>query len=198
MALRNAYFALLALVALGRLVELSISRRHQRALDARSARRVDEPGFRWMVLLHTAILLGSGLEVWLLDRPFLPIVALPAFLIFSMANALRWWVIRTMAGHWNVRVIDSLALGLVRDGPFRLVRHPNYVAVFLELLALPLIHGAWWTATAGSLLHIAVLRRRIALEESVLLQNAAYREELGGKPRFVPRLTDFTKWLLTP
>jgi methyltransferase len=123
---------------------------------------------------------------------------LPALVIFVLANALRWWVIRTMAGHWNVRVVDSLELGLVREGPFRLVRHPNYAAVFLELLALPLIHGAWFTAVIGTFLHVVVLGRRIALEEGILLKNSAYREALGPKPRFVPRLADLAAWLQTP
>ena len=72
------------------------------------------------------------------------------------------------------------------DGPFRFVRHPNYVAVFVELAALPLVHGAWLTALAGSALHVLILRRRIALEEKVLLADAGYRAAMGPKPRFIP------------
>ncbi|HEY2405410.1 MAG TPA: isoprenylcysteine carboxylmethyltransferase family protein [Polyangiaceae bacterium] len=190
MALTHAYFVLLALVALGRLVELGISRRHQRALGQRSARMQKEPGFVWMVLLHVGILLGSGLEVGLLRRPLWPVLALAASLVFVGANALRWWVMRSMATHWNVRVMDSLSLGVVRRGPFRLVRHPNYLAVFLELAALPLIHGAWETALVGTLLHALVLRRRVAFEENILFRHAAYREYFWRKPRFVPQLSD--------
>jgi methyltransferase len=193
MALTYAYFALLVLVGLGRLVELGISKRHQRALGARSAPLLPEPGFRWMVLLHTSILLGSGVEVWFRKAPLLPAVAVPALVVFFAANGLRWWVMRTMAGHWNVRVVDSLALGVVREGPFRVVRHPNYAAVFVELLALPLIHGAWWTAGIGALLHALVLRRRITLEEEMLFRNPAYGEAFASKPRFVPRLGDLAR-----
>jgi methyltransferase len=190
MALTHAYFVLLALVGLGRLIELSISRRHQRALQNRSAELVSEPGFRWMVLLHCGILLGAGLEVELLHRPLLAAVALPALLVFLAANALRWWVIRSMATHWNVRVVDSLGLGIVERGPFRLLRHPNYSAVFLELAALPLIHGAWLTALLGGALHALVLRRRVRLEERVLFGHLAYRQSFQHKPRFVPRIAD--------
>src|SRR4051812_48189677 len=95
------YTLFLAAVGLGRLIELRISRRHQRALAMRGSVKIPEPHFRWMVLLHAGVLLASGLEVWLLRRPFRRALALPAGVIVILANALRWWVIRTMAGHWN-------------------------------------------------------------------------------------------------
>ena len=79
-----------------------------------------------------------------------------------LANALRFWVIATLGVHWNVRVVPSMPLGVVTSGPYRFVRHPNYVAVFVELAALPLVHGAYLTALAGALLHAAILRRRVA------------------------------------
>ena len=77
-----------------------------------------------------------------------------------LANLLRFWVIATLGVHWNVRVVRSMPLGVVTAGPYRFVRHPNYVAVFVELLALPLVHGAYLTAAAGTLLHLVILQRR--------------------------------------
>lgn len=186
---------LLAAVGLGRLVEMAISRRRQRALLARGIIREPERHFRWMVLLHGGVLLGAALEVWLLDRPFIPALALIMGLLFVLANALRWWVIHTMAEHWNVQVMRSVSLGVVSHGPYRWIRHPNYVAVFVELLVLPLIHTAWITALAGMLAHIWVLRKRIALEEQVLLADPAYRAVMGPKPRFVPRV--FGRWRMS-
>jgi methyltransferase len=182
------YTLFLAAVGLGRLVEMGISRRHQRDLAARGATKVAEPHFRWMVLLHGGVLAAAALEVWLLARPFIPGLAAPMLALFVLSNVLRWWVIRTMAGHWNVQVIDSLELGVVTDGPFRWIRHPNYLAVFVELLTVPLIHTAWLTALLGSLAHIWVLRQRLAVEETVLLANSDYRAAMGHKPRFLPRL----------
>jgi methyltransferase len=84
--------------------------------------------------------------------------------------------------------MDSVSLGVVTSGPFRLVRHPNYAAVFIELAALPLIHTAWITALAGSAGHAWVLSRRLAVEDAVLLRNDVYRATMGHRPRFVPRL----------
>jgi methyltransferase len=95
-------------------------------------------------------------------------------------------VIRTLGNHWNVQVMDSTSLGVISSGPFRYVRHPNYAAVFSEMLALPLIHTAWITALVGSLAHIAVLSMRLSTEERVLLANPEYQATMAGKPRFIP------------
>jgi methyltransferase len=182
-----AFLALLAAVGAGRLIEMRLSRRHQRALAARGAARAADPGFPAMVALHTGVLIASAVEVVALDRAFIPALAVPAFVIFMLANVLRWWVIATLGLHWNVQVMGSLSLGVVTNGPYRFVRHPNYVAVFVELLALPLVHTAWITALVGAGLHAAVLRSRLRAEEAVLARDEVYRAAMGGKPRFVPR-----------
>ena len=184
----GAFLGLLVAVALLRLVELRISKRHQQEMAARGAAKINEPKFRWMVLLHTAVLLGAALEVVFLRRPFLPWLAAPMFVIFLTANAVRWWVIRSLGEHWNVQVVDSTRLGVVTSGPFRYVRHPNYAAVFAEMLALPLIHTAWITAVAGTIAHIGVLAQRLSTEERVLFANPDYRAAMTGKPRFLPGL----------
>jgi methyltransferase len=182
------FLGLLLAVALLRLLELRISKRHQKEMGARGAAKVDEPKFRWMVLVHTAVLLGAALEVVLMRRPFIPWLAGPMFVVFLAANAVRWWVIRSLGEHWNVQVVDSTRLGVVTSGPFRYVRHPNYAAVFAELMALPLIHTAWITAAAGTIAHIAVLAQRLSTEERVLFANPDYRAAMTGKPRFLPGL----------
>ena len=183
-----AFLALLLTVALLRFVELRISKQHQAEMIAQGAAKVDEPKFRWMVLLHGAVLAGAALEVVLLRRPFVPWLAAPMFTVFLAANGVRWWVIRTLGEHWNVQVMDSTRLGVVTSGPFRYVRHPNYAAVFAEMLALPLIHTAWITATAGAIAHMGVLAQRLSTEERVLFANPDYRAAMTGKPRFLPGL----------
>lgn len=182
------YLGLLAGVALLRLAELRISRRHQDRLGIRGAKKISDPGFPWMVLTHAGVLAGSAAEVILLRRPLIPLLAMPMLGLFLAANAVRWWVIGTLGEHWNVQVMDSASLGVVTRGPFRFVRHPNYAAVFAELLALPLIHTAWLTALGGAAAHAAVLAQRVAIEERVLLANPEYRAAMSGKPRFLPGL----------
>jgi methyltransferase len=187
MAMRVAYLWLLVLVAIGRLAELKISRRNQRKLETQGVRKIPEPHFRWMVLLHAGVIVCAGAEVMILHRPFILALAVPMAVLFVLANLLRWWVIRTLAGHWNVEVMESSRMGVVSSGPYRWVRHPNYVAVVMEIFSLPMIHTAWITAIAGTLGDLEILRRRIKVEDGFLMSNPDYRLAMGGKPRFIPR-----------
>ena len=182
-----AYLALLALVGLERLVELRISRRNQLKLEKLGVRKVAEPHFRWMVFVHAGVLACAAAEVLLLHRPVIPSLAIAMAALFVFANALRWWVIRTLAGHWNVEVMASSRVGVVTSGPYHWVRHPNYVAVVIELFSLPMIHTAWLTALAGTLANLEILRRRLSVEDGVLMADPSYRSTMGGKPRFVPK-----------
>jgi len=182
------YLILLAVVGVTRLTELRISRRHQQAMAARGIEKRADPQFRWMVAFHAVVLSGAAIEVVVLHRPFIPKLAAPMALFFLCATALRWWVIRTMGAHWNVEVMASAPLGVITTGPFRWVRHPNYLAVFVELVALPLIHTAWITALAAAAGNAWVLRHRLSLEEPVLDANPAYRAAMAGKARFLPGL----------
>jgi methyltransferase len=188
MAMTTAYLILLMLVGLGRLLELRISRRNQRLLQKSGVRKIPEPHFTWMVVVHGAVLIATAAEVLLLRRPLIPTLAISMAVLFVLANALRWWVIRTLAGHWNVEVMESSSVGVVDTGPYRWVRHPNYVAVVIELFSLPMIHTAWITALAGTVANLEILRRRVRVEESTLLASPVYRMSMGAKPRFLPKL----------
>jgi methyltransferase len=185
---RIAYIALLCLVGAERLVELAISRAHQRRMAAVGAKRVPEAHFAAMVFLHTGVLVGAGAEVLFLHRRLIPALAAVMLVLFLLANALRAWAMVTLREHWNAQVMDSVGLGVVDGGPYRLVRHPNYVAVFVELITLPLIYSAWITAVAAALVDSWVLRERIRVEDPVLFANADYRARMGRKPAFLPRL----------
>ncbi len=182
-----AFIALLVLVGIGRFVELGISRRNQRKLEKQGVRKVAEPHFRWMVLVHAAVLVGAAVEVVLLHRPLISWLAITMGTLFVLANALRWWVIRTLAEHWNVEVMASSPVGVVTSGPYKWVRHPNYVAVVAELFSLPMIHTAWITALAGTVANLEILRRRLRVEDGVLMTNPTYRLTMGTKPRFLPK-----------
>jgi methyltransferase len=180
------FLALLAWVGLTRLVELRISARHQRNLARLNVGRRLDPQYPWMVALHAGVLGAATLEVLWLHRPFLPMLAAPAILLFLLATALRWWAIGSLGAHWNVRVMDSAPLGVVVTGPFRWVRHPNYLGVFVEMAALPLIHTAWITAIVAVAGNIWVLRNRLRFEEPMLEAHPQYRAAMSGKARFLP------------
>jgi methyltransferase len=88
------------------------------------------------------------------------------------AQALRYWCIATLGPRWNVRVIVVPGMALATDGPYRFLRHPNYLAVVTEMIALPLVHTAWLTAIVFSLLNAAMLAVRIRVEEAALQEVA--------------------------
>src|SRR3989475_5231906 len=169
------FLALLLAVAAMRIFELRISKRHQQEMAARGAAKVNDPNFRRSALFHTLVLIGAAVEVVFLRRPFLPSLAIPMLFLFITANIVRWWVIRTLGEHWNVQVMDSTRLGVITSGPFRYVRHPNYAAVFVEMIALPLIHTAWMTAAAGAISHIGGLAQRLSPQERVPFSDPDYR-----------------------
>jgi methyltransferase len=102
------------------------------------------------------------------DRPFLPWLGWPMLAVLVAAHGLRWWCIRTLGNQWTTRVIVVPGLALKGGGPYRWLRHPNYVAVVAEGIALPLVHTCWITAALFTLANLALLRVRIRVEEAAL------------------------------
>jgi len=181
-----AYLALLALVALERVFELRLSQRNAECAVARGGIELGREHFAWMRALHVAFLVGCALEVTLLGRGFDPRLGLPMLALVIAAQALRQWAIATLGSRWNVRVIVVPGEPVVTTGPYRWLRHPNYVAVALEGVALPLVHGAWLSALLFSALNAWLLRTRIRVEERALAEHCAYEARLGARPRFIP------------
>jgi methyltransferase len=162
------YLALIALVAAERLYELAINRRHERRLRAQGAVEVGAGHYPVMAALHTALLLAAPAEVLLLERPFSPWLGLPMLALVAVTMAVRYWVIATLGERWTTRVLVLPGAPLVGGGPYRWLRHPNYLAVAVEVPALALVHGAWVTALAFGLANLAVLAVRLRAEERAL------------------------------
>jgi len=169
----TGWFTLLVLlVALERLAELAVARRNLAWALRNGGVEYGRETFRWMVLLHVGLLVGSLLEVWLLDPPWLPWLGWPMLVLVVASQALRWWCIATLGQQWNTRVVVVPGLPLVSRGPYRWFRHPNYVAVAVEGVALPMVHTAWITAGVFTVLDAFVLRSRIRTENRALAEAA--------------------------
>ena len=162
------YTALVGLVVVERLIELAVSMRHCRSLARQGAVEVGAGHYPWMVVVHTGFLISCLAEVWLLDRPWIAVLGLPMIGLLLLSIALRWWVVATLGERWTTRVMVLPSAPLVTRGPFRWIRHPNYVAVVAELAALPLVHTAWLTATVFGLANALILRTRIRVEDRAL------------------------------
>ncbi len=183
---RLLYTLLVLLVSLGRLIELRIAGRNRRALMARGGVEVAPGHYRWMVLLHSTFLVCCPLEVWLLGRPFLPALGIPMLLLVVLATGLRYWVISTLDGRWTTRIIVLPGSSPITGGPYKFLRHPNYLAVITEILALPLVHTAWLTAIVFSVLNGFLLRVRIRAEEAALARMTDYGTVFASHPRLMP------------
>ncbi len=182
------YFALLLGFAMLRIIELQVSRRHQARLLAEGGRKVSEPMYPLMVGVHTSLFFGSALEVWELNRPFLPLLGWPMLTLLVLCVLGRIWVWRSLGPQWNTQIITS-PHAVIDAGPYRYLRHPNYTIVIVEMFALPLVHSAYLTAFVCSALNAFVLQRRICLEEAALLMRPEYRRKMANKPRFLPALS---------
>lgn len=180
---RLLYTGLVVLVALQRLAEVAVSRRNEARLRARGAVEAGAGHYPVMVALHTAFLAACVAEVRLLERPFVPALATGALAVLLAASALRAWTLATLGGRWTTRVLVLPDEEPVAAGPYRHLRHPNYLAVVLEVAALPLVHTAWATALAFSAANAVLLRVRIRTEERAWRER---RRLAGGREEGAP------------
>lgn len=164
-----AFFTALVLAVAGeRVAELVVSRRNAARSLAAGGRETGQRHYPVMVLVHGGMLVGMLVEAWV-RRPAVPLPLAATMLALVLASqALRWWCVATLGPRWNTRVIVVPGLPLVRSGPYRLLRHPNYVAVVVEGAALPLVHAAWMTALAFTVANAAVLAVRLRVEDAAL------------------------------
>jgi|SRR5450759_426350 methyltransferase len=179
------YLGVVAAAAGLRLAELALSAEHERGTRGHQAA---ERSYPLMVAIHTALFTLPLLEVAAVSprRPR-PMVGFAAVTLAG-ATLLRWWSIWSLGRAWNVRAVVPDELEPVERGPYGHIRHPNYVAVALEMAALPLLGGAWRSAIALSVADAAVLAHRIRAEELLLDANLTYRRRFAGKPRFIPKV----------
>jgi len=163
------YVVLVVLVGFERVAELVVSLRNASWSFAQGGVESGRGHYPFMVVLHTGLLAACLVEA--AHRPFVPALGWTMLVIVLLSQGLRWWCITVLGRQWNTRVIVVPGLRLVARGPYRWLRHPNYVAVVAEGIALPLVHTAWVTAVVFTVLNIPLLAIRIRSEEAAL--NAA-------------------------
>jgi methyltransferase len=169
----NAALLVLAvgLVAIQRLLELGLSRRNERILRAQGALERGQRHYPLIVAMHALWLLSTLVE-GLLRGPGIPRWWPVPLALFLLAQLLRYWAILSLGEYWSTRVLVVPGARLVARGPYRYLRHPNYVAVAVEIATFPLIFGAWVAALVFSALNAALLYLRISTENRALAQLA--------------------------
>jgi methyltransferase len=184
-----SYVRVLLLFGAQRLAELLYSAANERSLRRRQpdVAQAGRSVWKWIVAVNLALFTIPALERRLRRRPPSRWLASVGWMLALSALALRLSVVATLRSQWNARALVPADLQVIDRGPYRWVRHPNYLALGLEFLGLPLIGGAYISAAGLSLANSLLLRRRINEEDSLLMAMPAYRERMGHKPAFVPR-----------
>lgn len=162
------YYLFILLIGAERLVELVVSRRNAQWSFANGGKEFGRGHYPAMVSMHALLLVSCIVEVATLHRPFIPWLGWPMVVLVAASTAMRWWCVATLGKHWNPRLIVIPGAELVRRGPYRLIHHPNYTAVAVEVVALPLVHSAWLTAIVFTIANALVLRVRIRSENMAL------------------------------
>ena len=159
----TALYWTLGLVALQRLIELAHARRNTIRLRRLGAVEADAGAYPLFVLLHAGWLTSLAIFVPPETLPDWPLLG-----VFGVLQLGRVWVIASLGGYWTTRIITVPEAPLVRTGPFRYFRHPNYLLVVGEIAVLPLAFGALAIAATFSALNLVLIARRIRIEERVL------------------------------
>lgn len=162
------YYLLILAIGIERLVELIVSKRNARWAFAHDGKEFGRGHYPVMVAVHTALLLGCVGGVWAFHRPFIGWLGWPMLAVVALSQVLRWWCVATLGHRWNTLVIVVPQAPLVDRGPYRWLHHPNYVAVVVEGVALPLVHTAWLTAAGFTLVNALLLTVRIRVENAAL------------------------------
>lgn len=179
------FYVFILMVLLQRLVELRLAKKNRQWAMTQGGIEVGKEHYRWIWLLHATFFVALLVEYgWV--QPTMTHWAVVPFVLFVLAQGLRTWVIASLGRYWNTRIIVIPHATLVPKGPYRYIRHPNYVAVVIEIATIPLLFQLYITAIVFTLMNAVVLVHRIRIEESSLLQHTSYAEAMQQRPRMLP------------
>jgi methyltransferase len=157
-------YIVLGLVALQRVLEMLYSARNTRALLARGGVEYGAAQYPFFIALHAAWLASMALLIPASTVPNWTLLGL-----YAALQPLRIWTLAVLGPYWTTRIISVAGAPLVRRGPYRIFRHPNYVVVCAEIATLPLAFGAVELAIVFSILNASLLSWRIRIEERALI-----------------------------
>jgi len=179
MVTQTLFFAFIAVIALQRLFELRKNRKNVQALVARGGREHASRHYVAMVLMHALWFASIVYEVGVVGREFNWLLFAVAAVLTLCGNTLRFLSMRALGERWTTRIVTLPGAKPITGGIYRYFRHPIYVGVSLEIAGIPLLHSAYVTAAAFTVLNLLVLRVRIREEEKALRSEGGYDEAFG-------------------
>ncbi|MBS4194446.1 isoprenylcysteine carboxyl methyltransferase family protein [Lederbergia citri] len=170
------FLILLLIVIAQRLIELRIAKRNEQWMLTSGAKEYGQSHYQLMVLMHIGFFLSLIVE-YLIRKPALNSYWQALLFIFIIVQIGRIWVIVTLGKYWNTKIIVLSGTYVVKKGPFKYVKHPNYIIVTIELFVIPMIFNLYITAILFLILNQIILRVRIPIEEKALRENTNYNEK---------------------
>lgn len=161
------FWFFLLFLAIQRVAELIHARKNEYLLKQKGAVEYDSRGYLVIVAMHFLFFISLIIENIYADRGFNRL-SLLFFIVFIAAQILRYWAISSLGKFWNTKILVLHEESLVTKGPYRYIKHPNYIAVITEMAAIPLIFSCYITAFIFSVLNFLLLLRRIRIEEEAL------------------------------
>ncbi len=159
------FYFIVFIVIFQRISEMYIAQKNEQWMKAHSGREFGKRHYPLFIYLHVLFLISIIAEVsWQESIKF----KLSFLIIFLVAQVGRIWCITSLGKFWNTKIIVIPKVIRMKRGPYRWLKHPNYVIVFIELFSLPLIFNAYIVATIFPILHILLLMIRIPIEERAL------------------------------
>jgi methyltransferase len=181
------FYIFFFIVATQRLVEVLIAKKNEIWMKSKGAKEYGQRHYQLMVAIHFYFFVSLIVES-VLGRPELNSYWPLLVAVFFIAQVCRIWVIMSLGRYWNTKIIVLKDAEVVAKGPYRFIKHPNYLIVTIELFIIPLIFNAYWTLFVFGILNQLILAIRIPLEEEVLMQQTNYKGKLNSKRRFIPLL----------
>lgn len=169
------FMLVIGIVIIQRLVELRVAKNNEKWMKAQGAIEAGASHYPFMILLHTAFFISLIVEVVFFDRTLSP-YWVPLLVIFLLAQAARIWCLTSLGKFWNTKIIILPGANVVQKGPYKFIRHPNYVIVCTEILVLPLLFQAYFTAVLFTILNFIILSIRIPAEERALREATDYNQ----------------------
>ena len=162
-----AFWIFLFVLISQRLIELLIAKRNEKILKAQGAIEFDKNGYKAIAVMHVAFFISLISEKVFFQRT-LNTYWIVFAVLFTGAQVLRYWAIKGLGVYWNTKILVLPNHKLVNSGPYKYLRHPNYIAVVIEFAVIPLIFSCYLTAFVFSVINLILLRRRIKIEEDAL------------------------------
>ncbi|WP_342670291.1 isoprenylcysteine carboxyl methyltransferase family protein [Bacillus solimangrovi] len=179
---------ILTIVIIQRLMELFIARSNEKWMKKHGAVEVGKEHYKWIVMLHVLFFISLIVEVRMFERDLSPLWPV-FFCLFVVAQYVRFWSLKSLGKFWNTKILVLPNVNVISKGPYKYIRHPNYLIVMLEIFLLPMMFQAYYTVLIFSVVNAIVLRIRILTEEEALMKHTNYRTQFLLKRRFISQRT---------